>query len=158
MQDASFAISNAPSSMAKMASQMPKTSKNEVFAPAAMGNGENGVFWPAPALTGKSRPADFQWDGGRCSIWGKARRADIFVAWRSKNEPSSVGATSWWPSARTIDDECFHWAVLFMLHTSFFAMCSSRISCTVRATMTLWLRLNCRRATVEISQTRSVWI
>jgi hypothetical protein len=27
------------------------------------------------------------------------------------------------------------------LYTSFFAICSSRISCTVRATMTLWLRL-----------------
>jgi hypothetical protein len=88
--------------MAKMASQMPKTSKTAAFAPAAMGNGENGVFWPAPALTGKSRPADFQGDGGRCSIWGKARRADIFVAWRSKNESGSVGATSWWPSARTM--------------------------------------------------------
>ena len=25
-------------------------------------------------------------------ILGKARRADIFVAWRFKNEPSSVGA------------------------------------------------------------------
>ena len=66
MQDASFAISNAPSSMAKMASQMPKTSKIAAFAPAAMENGENGVFWLAPALTGKSRPADFQ--GGRWTI------------------------------------------------------------------------------------------
>ena len=30
---------------------------------------------------------------------------------------------------------------LSIVHTNFLAMCSSRISCTVRATMTLWLRL-----------------
>ena len=31
--------------------------------------------------------------------------------------------------------------LIISIYTSFFAMCSSRISCTVRATMTLWLRL-----------------
>ena len=32
-------------------------------------------------------------------------------------------------------------AIQFRFYTSFFAICSSNISFTVRATMTLWLRL-----------------
>jgi hypothetical protein len=38
--------------------------------------------------------SDFQWVGGRFPFWEKPVRADIFVAWRFKNESSSVGAIS----------------------------------------------------------------
>ena len=36
-------------------------------------------------------------------------------------------------------------------YTSFFAMCSSRISCTVRATMTLWLLAELGMQSPELS-------
>ena len=45
--------------------------------------------------------ADFQGDGGRFPFLEKPVRADIFVVWRFQNESSSVGATSWRPTART---------------------------------------------------------
>jgi hypothetical protein len=44
--------------------------------------------------------ADLQGDDGRSPFQEKPVRADIFVAWRFKNESSSVGAASWRPSAR----------------------------------------------------------
>ena len=39
-----------------------------------------------------------------------------------------------------------------LVHTNFFAMCSSKISCTVRATMTLWLRLKNASISVKASE------
>jgi hypothetical protein len=42
----------------------------------------------------------------------KARGADIFVDQQFKTNKSSVGATSWWPSAKTLD---YVWDVVLQI-------------------------------------------